>query len=158
MQYLSGRASNDRVSREVRGNVVWLTYPARDRNRRPSSPVDSLKQSASTLAREIERSKELRTDIAAALDARRYELYRGSTTAGARATDSSLAKAQGAHLGSLLRFVHTMAAAASDVRGRTSGPAAQLDLLRRSLRELQVSLERTRELSLNVLAQCQRRD
>jgi hypothetical protein len=158
MQYLSGRACNGRVGCEVRGNVVWLTYPARDRKRRSASPLDSLKQSASTLTREIERSMELRTDIAAALDARRYELYRGSTSSGARATDCSLARAQGIHLSSLLRFVHTMAAAGADDRRGTSGPATQLDPLRRSLRELQVSLERTRALSLKVLAQCQRHD
>jgi HAMP domain-containing protein len=129
--------------------------PARDRKRRLPDPVTSLKQSVSVLAREIKRSDKLKSDIAAAVDARRYALYRGSTMSGTRAADCSLAWAQSVHLSGLLRFVHSIAAAGSDDR---ISSRTELDRLTESLRELRASLERARELSRNVLAQCQRRD
>ncbi|MGA7539461.1 MAG: hypothetical protein WBW93_11935 [Steroidobacteraceae bacterium] len=155
MRYLSGRAPNERVGCEIRGNVVWLTYPARDRKRRSTDPAASLKQSVAVLAREIKRSDKLKIDIAAAVDARRYALYRGSTMSGAHAANCSLARAQSIHLSGLLRFVHSIAAAGSDDRTRST---TELDRLTGSLRELRASLERARELSRNVLMQCQPRD
>lgn len=146
-----------KVARESRGNVIWLTFPARGPKRRPSASITSLTQSVAALAREIERSGKLNSDIAAALDAGRYERYKVSASAGADA-DRMLAGAQRLHLTSLLKFVHATAAAGSDARARENRRAAPLDTLTRGICDLQTSLERARELSPTLLEHSQRRD
>ena len=157
MQYLKGRIPHTKVACESRGNVIWLSFPARDPQRRSTDPVASLKQSVAALAREIERSGKLNSDIAAAVDAGRYERYKVSVSAGARA-ERMLAGAQRIHLTSLLKFVHTIAGAGSGARAREDRGAARLDTLTGSIRELQASLERAQELSQTMLEHSQRRD
>ncbi|HJS90340.1 MAG TPA: hypothetical protein VJ738_10285 [Steroidobacteraceae bacterium] len=156
MQYLSGRMPHAKVACESRGNVIWLTFPARGPKRRPSASITSLPQSIAALAREIERSGKLNSDIAAAVDAGRYERYKVSMSGPHE--DRMLAGAQRLHLTSLLKFVHATAAAGSDARARENRSAARLDTLAGSIRELQASLERARELSRTMLQQSQRRD
>lgn len=141
----------------VAGNVVWLSGSTNDRNRRRADPVASLRKSVSRLIGEVERSGKLRADIAAAIDARRYELYRRSENLGARASDRRLAAAQQLHVASVLRFVHAIAAAAgSERRAGKRVPAAHLDPLSESIRDLEASVMRTRQLSQDVLARCRR--
>lgn len=147
MQHVSGRTPGASVVREVRGNVIWLDYPARD-HKRSTDPVASLKQSVAILSREIERSGTLGSEIAAAVEAGRYELCKISTTH----ADRSLARVQRSHLGSLLRFVRAIAATGSGDGARASQPASQLDSLTKSIRELQASLARARRLSRDLMS------
>jgi hypothetical protein len=155
--YLNGRGR--KTTYEVSGNVVWLAaYPTKGRDRLSANPVASLKQSVTRLVGEIERSERLRAEIAEAIDARRYELYRRSINVGVKASNRNLAAAGRTHLGSLLKFVHALAAAGAGERGGDSGSAARLDPLSRSMRELEASLERARRLSRDMLVQCQRCD
>lgn len=156
MQYLNGGIPHAKVARESTGNVIWLTFPARNQQRRSDDPIASLKQSVAALAREIERSGKLNSDIAAAVDAGRYERYKVAVSAGAHA-DRMLAGAQRIHLTSLLKFVHTIAATGFGAR-REDRTAARLDTLTGSIRELQASLERARVLSWAMLEHSQRRD
>lgn len=97
---------NSSIACEVQGNVVWLTYPAREPKRPSTDPITALKQSVAQLSLEIERSAMLRTDIATAVRSRRYEQYKCSTVWGARAAERDLVAAQHTHLDSLVRFVH----------------------------------------------------
>lgn len=152
MKSLPPRGS--RVARAVEGNIVWLTYPARARKRLSADPVASLKQSVADLALTIGRAEKLRTDIAAAISARRYEVYRRSTISGPTATERGLAHAQRVHLNCLLKFVHTIAAAGA------ADPAQEVrvDPLARSIGELKTSMQRAKQLSRDVLAHTQCRD
>lgn len=144
---------------EVTGNVLWLV---RRRTNGPGSrsadPIASLKQSVTRLTCELERSERLKADIAQAIGARRYELCRRSMNLGVSALNRSLAAAQDICVGSLLRFVHTLAAAGAGERGGNAASAARLDSLAKSIGELEANLERARCLSRDMLAQCQRRD
>lgn len=146
MQYLTRRGK--KVAYKRTGNVLRLT--------RCVDPAASLKQNVTRLVGEIERSGRLKTDIGAALDERRYELYRRSTTLGKRASDRSLAAAERTHVGSLLRFIRAIAAQCDD-RGARRLSAARPDSLSASIRELETNLERARQLSRDMLAQCQGR-
>lgn len=146
-----------KVTCEVRGNIIWLTRPPRDRKRRSADPLASLKRNVAALAREIEWSQKLRTDIAAAVRARRYELYKGTAMLGQHA-DRGLASAQGVHLASLLKFIHAIAAGTPDEHHGGRLPAVTPDRLATSIRELQASLKQAQRLSQDVLAQCQHRD
>ena len=112
MRFMSGHGG--KATYNVTGNVIWLTSPAKDRDCGRIDSVTSLKQSVARLIAEIERSGRLKADIATAVAARRYELYKGSVTLGAHASDRTLAAAQRIHLGSVLKFVHAIAAAGSD--------------------------------------------
>lgn len=156
MQHLNGRGG--KIAYDVTGNVVWLTHPRKHRGCRRVDAIDALKQSVTRLVGEIERSGRLKTDITAAIDVRRYELYRRSETLGAHASDRGLAAAQRIHVGSLLKFVYAIAAAGSDDRAGEPKPAARPDPLAKSIRELEASVMRARRLSQDVLTQCQRRD
>ena len=71
-------ARRRKVPYNVTANVVWLTSPASDRDCRHIDPINSLKQSVARVAAEVERSGRLKAEIAAAVDARRYPLYRRS--------------------------------------------------------------------------------
>jgi ribosomal protein S6E (S10) len=147
-----------KVTCEVRGNVVWLTYPARDRKRQSTDPLAALKRSVAALAREIEWSQKLRNDIAAGVDARRYELYKGTVILGGHG-ERGLADAQGIHLGSLLKFIHSVAAGGQDERrGERRPAAARSDRLAKSISDLQASLRQAQQLSRDMLAQCRRHD
>lgn len=148
MQHLKARGR--RAAYEVTGNVVWLT--------RRADPILALKQSLMCLSGQIERSGRLKTDIATAIGVRRYELYKCSASRGGLARERSLAAAQSIHFDCLLKFVHAIAAAGSETRAQKREPAARLDPLARSIRDLEASLERARLLSREVLAQCQRPD
>lgn len=154
MQCLTGRGR--KTAYDVTGNVVWLARPAPARGRRSADPIASLKESVIRLTSQIERAERLKADIATAVDARRYELYKGSAGSDEHGPARALAGAQRMHVDSLLKFVHAIAAAGRDHAPRTSAPLAPS--LARSIRELEASVERTRQLSRDVLAQCQRRD
>lgn len=156
MQYMSGRSS--KAAYKVTGNVFWLTKPARKRDVPRVNALASLQQSVTRLVGEIERSGRLRADIAAAIETRRYELYRCSSSAGARASSRGLAAAQRAHVGSLLKFIHTIAAAGPDRRPDEREVPARLNPLARSIRELEATVSRAQRLSRDVLIQCQRPD
>jgi len=156
MRYMRGRSS--KAAHDVTGNVVWLNRPAGKRDVPRVNAVASLQQSVTRLVGEIERSGRLKADIAAAIETRRYELYRRSASAGARASNRSLAAAQRDHVGSLLKFIHTIAAAGSDGRPAEREGPARLDPLARSIRELEASVKRAHRLSRDVLTQCQRPD
>jgi hypothetical protein len=147
-----------KASYKVIGNVVWLAGPPKDQDRRRTDPAASLKESITRLIAEVERSGRLKADIAAALDARRYALYQRSTTLGVRASNRSLAAAERSHVGSMLKFIYTIAAAGSTHRAGKIEPAARLDPLTRSIRDLEAGVMRARQLSQDVLAQCQWRD
>lgn len=147
-----------KASYKVTGKVVWLAGPPKDRNRRQIDPAASLKESITRLMAEVERSRRLKADIAAAVDARRYALYRRSTTLGVGASNRSLAAAERTHVGSMLKFIHAIAAAGSDHRAGRIEPAARLDPLTQSIRDLEAGVMRARQLSRDVLAQCQWRD
>ncbi|HVS77261.1 MAG TPA: hypothetical protein VHE11_10015 [Steroidobacteraceae bacterium] len=152
MRYLSGR-SRMPVYR-VSGNVVWLIRAAEDRDRRCPDPIASLEQSVMRLSGELRRCKQLQTDITAAVDSRRYELCRRSEMIGARALDRNLAASQSIHLGRLLQFVRSVAAQRCTDCPLEGNPPAQLERLARSIRQLEGTLERSRWLSRDVLAQC----
>lgn len=156
MRYMSGRTIE--AAYKVTGNVVWLTQPARKRDGPRGNALASLQQSVTCLVGQIERSGRLRADIAAAIETRRYELYRCSMSVGERASSRALAAAQRAHVGSLLKFIHAAAAADCDRRPEEREVPARLDPLARSIRELEASVDRARRLSRDVLAQCQRPD
>ncbi len=148
MRYLKRRGP--RAAYDVTGNVLWLT-------RRPD-PITALKQSIARLADEIARSGRLKADIAAAIGVRRYELYRRSAALGSRASERTLAAAQGTHVECLLKFVHAIAAAGAESRAGKREPAAPLDPLAKSIRELEASVERAQRLSKGMLRHCQTRD
>ena len=158
MRHLSGRGG--KAAYDVSGNVIWLSCPGKNPRLAPADPVASLKRNMRRLVDQIERSGRLKADIEAAIGTRRYELYRGCATSGARATEHSFAAAQRLHVGSLLKFLHAVAAAGSDSGDRAASRdvAAQLNPLTRSIRKLEASVLRARQLSRDVLAQCQRRD
>ena len=156
MQHMSGRRG--RAAYEVTGNVLWLTRPARKRDRPRGTVLASLQQSVTRLVGEVARSERLRADIAAAIETRRYELYRSSVSTGERASSSTLAAAQRAHVGNLLKFLHAAAAADGGRRAEAREAPARLHPLARSIRELGASVDRARRLSQEVLTQCQRPD
>lgn len=143
---------------KVTGNVVWLAGPPKDQDRRHIDPAGSLKESITRLMAELERSGRLKADIAAAVDARRYALFRRSTALGVCASNRSLAAAERSHVGSMLKFIHAIAAAGSDHRAGRIEPAARLGPLAQSIRDLEAGVMRARQLSRDVFAQCQRRD
>lgn len=145
MRLVSGHGG--RATYSVAENVIWLACPPKDRSCRRIDAVNSLKQSVTRLIAEVERSGRLKTDIAAAVDARRYELYKRSVTVGAHASDRTLAAAQRIHLGSVLKFVHTIAAAGPERRAVKIKPAASLDRLAKSIRDLEATVVRAQQLS-----------
>ncbi len=147
-----------RIDRKIEGNVIWLTYPARDRKRSSKDRVASLKQSVEHLAQEIERSRKLRTDIEAALSVRRYELYKVSMASGERAMQRSLAAGQRLHLRSLLTFARAVTAAPSNGRAAPSERLSQFDHLASSIRRFEASLRYARELSRDVQMQSECRN
>lgn len=141
------------------GNVLWLSASGKEQS--SGDPVASLKQSVERLAGEIARSGRLKTDITAALDARRDQVYRRSMTLGAGTFDRSLAAAERTHVGSLLKFVHAIAATGSNGSRGGGASAAHHDSLTDSIRELETHLERARLLSRDMLTQfktCDRRE
>lgn len=120
----------------------------------------SLQESVARLGREIERSRQLKADISAAVEDRRYELHKCSTTIGPRAAERSLAAAQRGHLASLLKVIHAIAAAAAAKSGDRAPPARRalpFDPLARNIRELGASVERARRLSQDVRVECEGR-
>lgn len=140
-----------KVTREI-GNVIWL----RGRETSPTDAVASLKRTVAALAREIEWSHRLRTEIASAVRERRYEIYKGSVIMG-RDADTGLARAQDLHLSTLLRFIHAIAAAGSDEQPGECRPAARFDRLAASIRELRASLTQAQQLSRDMLRQSRQR-
>jgi hypothetical protein len=156
VQSVNGRAG--KAAYHVTGNILWLRQPAKGRDLRGIDPIAALKQSVARLVGEMERSASLKADIAAAMDTRRYELYRHSAALGTRASDRGLAGAQRVHVGSLLKYVRAMAAAGSVDRAQERAPAARLGPLAQSIRALEASLERARWLSADMVTQCQGRD
>ena len=142
----------------VSGNVVWLVPATAARNHSRIDPIASLRQSMSRLAAEIDRSDKLKADITAAIRARRYQMYKCSTHLGAHASARSLAAAQSMHVGSLLKVVYAIAEAGGLQAGGEREPSARPDPLAQSLRELDRSLRRARQLSQDMLAQCRSRD
>lgn len=154
MRYLSRRTGN--TVRGTRGNVVWLADPRASRSRSSTDAVASLKQSVARLAAEIERSGNLRAEIATAVSARRYAAYKYATTLGTHAAERCLVRAQDTHLISLLRFVHAIAATPSADRARNEKRVAPSDPLPTTIRELKASVRHARELS-GILSQSQRR-
>lgn len=156
MRSLNGRRR--RAAYSVTGNVVWLSFPARDLDFRRVDPIALLKRNLAQLVGEIERSERLNTDLAAAIDARCYQLYRHSARRKVSTTDRCLAATQRNHVGTMLQFLHAVAATGRDQGPGAREPAAQCDRLAYSIRELEASLQRARRLSQAVLTQCQRRD
>lgn len=142
-------------SYDVSGNVVWLTPPAGNRRLRNVDLLATLGSSLARLAGEVRRSERLKADIAAAVDARRYELFRRAASLGPRASTRSLAAAQRSHVGSLLQFIHAIAAAGSEPRAGELRAPTRIAPLARSIRELEASVERAGQASRAVLQQCQ---
>jgi hypothetical protein len=139
----------------VSGNVIWLVAATAARDDGRIDPIASLRQSMSRLAAEIDRSDKLKTDIRAAIHARRYEMYKGSTHRGVRESERGLAAAQSLHVGSLLQVIHAIAEAGVLRAGADRQPSARPAVLAQSLRALEHSLRRARQLSQDMLAQCQ---
>lgn len=156
MQHSSGRGR--KTAYTVTENIIWLARPAPLRRARPADSLASLQRAVSQLVGEIQRSQCLKAEIAAALEARRYELYRCSVSAGGRASSRSLAAAQRAHVGSLLKYIHGIAAAVPGHRAGACDPPPPAQPLARSIRELGASVSRARRLSQDMLTQCQRPD
>ncbi len=156
MEQPSGRAAQ--ADGEVMGNIVWLDHPARGRKRPSTDPIVSLKRSVAELRLRINQSRKLRTDIAAEVSARRYELYRGSMASGAQAVERCLAAAQGVHLKSVLRFVHAVLAARSNDMAIESAQRSHFDSLVAGFRELGESVKRAQRLSRDMRVQAECRD
>lgn len=146
MRHPNARAK--RLSYEIVGNVLWL---------RSHDPVRALGQSVTRLTAQIERSGKLKADIAAAVELRRNELYRRAVFAGAQASERVLARRQRDHVGRLLAYIQAVAAAPRSEPPGTGGSAAE-DPLKRSILDLEASLERARQLSRAFLRECRRRD
>jgi len=143
---------------EVTGNVIWVSLARRDRRtdrgHTRSALAGTLAKRVAQLGREIERSRELQCEIAAASTAQRYELFKFLAHSKERSWEWALASAQRAHLLSLLKFVRAIAAAQSVASRTALGTRSDpVEALAKSIRELQASLKRTRELTQGLLAQ-----